>query len=38
MKRSRMSGRNSRKSFRSSAGHTHVKNLRDKPMRGGIRL
>lgn len=38
MKRARMSGRNSRKSFRSSASQTHVRNIRDKPMRGGIRL
>lgn len=38
MKRHRMSGRSSRKSFSKSAGQTHVKNIRDRPMRGGIRL
>lgn len=38
MKRHRMSYRGSRKHFSSNASHTHVKNIRSKPMRGGIRL
>lgn len=36
--RSKMSRKGSRKSFRKGASHTHRKNLRASPMRGGIRL
>lgn len=38
MKRHRIAGGKSRRSFSKSASRTHVKNIRDKPMRGGIRL
>lgn len=38
MKRHRISGKKSRRSFSNAAGKTHVKNIRDRPMRGGIRL
>lgn len=38
MKRHGMSRSGSRKHFSSHASHTHVKNIRAKPMRGGIRL
>lgn len=38
MRRHRMSGHKSRAMFRKSGSHTHVKNIRAAPMRGGIRL
>lgn len=38
MRRHKISGAKSRRSFSNSAGHTHVKNIRAAPMRGGIRL
>lgn len=38
MRRHKMNGAKSRRSFSHSAGHTHVKNIRAAPMRGGIRL
>lgn len=38
MKRHKLNRRKSEKSFSRTAGHTHVRNIRDKPMRGGIRL
>jgi len=37
-RRSKMSRRNSRRSFTGGAVITHRKNLAPKPMRGGIRL
>ncbi len=36
--RRKMSKQKSRKVFKKSASRTHKKNLRDRPMRGGIRL
>lgn len=38
MKRHAMSRRSSKKNFSRNASMTHVKNIRSKPMRGGIRL
>lgn len=38
MRRHRISRGKSQRSFSHSAGHTHVKNIRAQPMRGGIRL
>jgi len=38
MRRSKMNAQKSKRSFSRSASHTHVKNIRDRPMRGGIRL
>lgn len=38
MRRHKINRQKSERSFSRSAGHTHVKNIRDKPMRGGIRL
>lgn len=37
-RRSKMSGSASRSNFKRGATHTHVKNLRATPLRGGIRL
>lgn len=38
MRRHKMSHRGSKSNFRHGATHTHVKNIRATPMRGGIRL
>lgn len=38
MKRRSMSGRGSRSYFTATASKTHYKNIKAKPMRGGIRL
>lgn len=38
MRRNKMSGKSSRRNFSKHASSTHVKNIRAKPMRGGIRL
>lgn len=38
MRRHKMNGAKSRASFSRSGSHTHVKNIRARPMRGGIRL
>ncbi|UDN67638.1 hypothetical protein [robinz microvirus RP_78] len=38
MRRHKMSKSSSKSSFRRSGSHTHVKNIRAAPMRGGIRL
>ena len=38
MRRQKMNRAKSERVFSRSAGHTHAKNIRDKPMRGGIRL
>lgn len=38
MRRHKISHAKSKRSFSHSAGHTHVKNIRSAPMRGGIRL
>ncbi|WNK12734.1 MAG: hypothetical protein [Microvirus sp.] len=38
MRRHKMSKSHSKRSFSHSASHTHVKNIRSTPMRGGIRL
>ena len=38
MKRRKMSGRGSRKYFTATASKTHYKNVKPRPMRGGIRL
>lgn len=38
MRRHHMSRSGSKKHFSHNASHTHVKNIRSKPMRGGIRL
>ncbi len=38
MKRRKMSGRGSRRLFSATASRTHFKNVKPRPMRGGIRL
>jgi hypothetical protein len=38
MRRHKLSHGKSKRMFRNSASHTHVKNIRATPMRGGIRL
>jgi hypothetical protein len=38
MRRHKLSGGKSRRMFSKSGSHTHVKNIRAAPMRGGIRL
>jgi hypothetical protein len=38
MRRHKMSSSASKRSFSRSGSHTHVKNVRSAPMRGGIRL
>lgn len=38
MKRQKMNRKKSEKQFSRTAAKTHKKNLRDAPMRGGIRL
>lgn len=38
MKRRKMSGRGSRGLFTGTASKTHYKNVKPRPMRGGIRL
>lgn len=38
MRRHKISSAKSKRSFSGSASHTHVKNIRAAPMRGGIRL
>lgn len=38
MRRHKMGSRHSKHHFSKHAAKTHVKNIRDKPMRGGIRL
>lgn len=38
MRRHKMSSHGSKRSFSRGASHTHVKNIRAAPMRGGIRL
>ena len=38
MKRRSMSGRGSRRLFTATASRTHYKNVKARPMRGGIRL
>lgn len=38
MRRHKMSSRSSKKHFSRNASKTHVKNIRKRPMRGGIRL
>lgn len=38
MRRHKISRAKSERSFSRSASHTHVKNIRSAPMRGGIRL
>lgn len=38
MRRHKMSRHGSKSNFSRNASHTHVKNIRAKPMRGGIRL
>lgn len=38
MRRHKMSSSHSKRSFSRSSSHTHVKNIRAAPMRGGIRL
>ena len=38
MKRRKMSGRGSRRLFTATASRTHYRNVKARPMRGGIRL
>lgn len=38
MRRHKMNNAKSKRSFSRGASHTHVKNIRSAPMRGGIRL
>jgi hypothetical protein len=38
MKRRKMSSRGSKKYFSATASKTHYKNVKPRPMRGGIRL
>lgn len=38
MRRHKINRNKSERQFSRTAGHTHVKNIRDRPMRGGIRL
>lgn len=38
MKRHKMNRKKSKKYFSKTAGHTHGRNIRSSPMRGGIRL